>query len=164
VPPRRGDIHKCPVCGSSIDAEAYCCAKCRNYFCFHCRARLLPSDEQLQCTNQRCDYYGKLVCESCDPRNEKEVSPSVYAEPEDGYWPAWLVLVVLGAAVIWYGTSSFPWAIAIGIIAFAGGGYCLQRAGVNLFGQVRTVEHQRKSNFHACIRCQQPVKQLPRKA
>ena len=44
MPPRRGDIHKCPVCGSGIDAEAYFCAKCKNYFCFHCRARLLPAD------------------------------------------------------------------------------------------------------------------------
>ena len=36
------------------------------YFCFHCRARLLPPDTQLQCVNQQCDYYGKLVCDVCD--------------------------------------------------------------------------------------------------
>lgn len=111
---RRGDINKCPVCGSHIDSEAYYCAKCRNYFCFHCRARVLPSDPQLQCTNADCAYYGKLICEACHPHNERDEDPSVYAEQEDGYWPAWLVLVTLASAVVWY-YASFLWALGTGI-------------------------------------------------
>ena len=33
---RRGDVEKCPVCGSRVDRDAYHCPTCRNYFCFHC--------------------------------------------------------------------------------------------------------------------------------
>ena len=88
---RRGDVEKCPVCGSHVDAEAYHCPSCRNYFCFHCRSRLVPPDTQLQCVNQQCDYYGKLVCDVCDISHQRDEAPTVYAEPEDGYWPGWLI-------------------------------------------------------------------------
>ena len=84
-PERRGDVNKCPICGSQVDSEAYHCSACRNYYCYHCRARLLLSEIHLQCVNQNCDYYGKLVCDVCDPLEEQEEEPAVYAEPEDGY-------------------------------------------------------------------------------
>ena len=87
---RRGDVAKCPVCGTGVDPESYHGSQCRNYFCFHCRARLLDAGAQLQCLNQSCDYYAKLICGVCDPAKEKEEPPSIYAEPEDGYWPLWL--------------------------------------------------------------------------
>jgi len=156
---RRGDVQKCPICGSQVDAEAYHCAQCRNYFCYHCRARLLTNDPQFQCGNQHCDYYAKLICGICDPLAEKDEPPAVYAEPEDGYWPAWLLVVVVAAALVGYFTS-FLWAAGIAIVAFTLGGYGLQRAGMNIFGRERKVEHQRKSSFHSCINCQQPVKEL----
>ena len=102
APQRRGDAEKCPVCGSRVDSEAYYCPTCQSFYCFHCRARLLPSDTQLQCVNQCCEYYGKLVCGVCDAAAEKEEPPAVYSEPEDGYWPAWLVLILVTAPMIWY--------------------------------------------------------------
>ena len=92
---RRGNVAKCPICGSQVDPEAYHCPACHNYYCYHCRARLLASDTQLQCANQSCDYYGKLVCSVCDPQGEKEEPPAVYEEPEDGYWPLWLIVSLI---------------------------------------------------------------------
>jgi hypothetical protein len=120
---------------------------------------LLGVDAQMQCTNQGCNYYGKLICAVCDPAVEHEEPPSVYAEPEDGYWPAWLLLVLTVSAVIWWFTS-FLAAAAIAVAAYAGGGYVLHRAGVNLFGRQRKVEYKRKSTFHTCIKCQRQVKAL----
>ena len=158
---RRGDVEKCPVCGSRVDAEAFHCPTCHSHFCFHCRARLLPPDTQLQCINQQCDYYGKLVCGVCDKLAEKDEPPAVYAEPEDGYWPGWLLAVLVVSAFVWYFTSLLI-AIGIAIAAFAGGGYWLQRRGVNIFGREITVEHQRKSAYYTCMRCEQAVKELPK--
>jgi hypothetical protein len=159
---RRGDVEKCPVCGSRVDAEAYHCPSCRNYFCYHCRARVLPTDILLQCVNQACDYYGKLVCGVCDVAHEKEEAPVSYAEPEDGYWPAWLVLCIIAAALAWY-FHSFNAAAAVAIAGFVTGGYLLQRAGINIFGWERKLEHQRMSKYHNCIHCQVPANELPRK-
>ncbi len=156
---RRGDVQKCPVCGSHVDAEAYYCSACHNYFCFHCRARLLPADTHLQCVNQQCDYYGKLTCELCDPIVEKDESPSVYIEPEDGYWPVWLVIVLIGAAVTWFYTT-FLTAVFTAIIAFAGGGWFLQQIGMNVFGRETRIEHRRKKQLHTCIRCHQQTKMV----
>ncbi len=158
--PRRGNVEKCPVCGSRVDVEAYHCPACHNSFCFHCRARLLPPDTQLQCVNQQCDYYGKLVCEVCDSAAEKEEPPTVYAEPEDGYWPALLALVLILVPLVWYFTSSFLVAVGFAVLAFVGGGSFLQRRGVNVFGRENQVEHPRRSTYYTCIRCRQPVKKL----
>jgi len=160
---RRGDVTKCPICGSQVDAEAYFCATCQNYFCFHCRARVLESELQLQCVNQDCDYYGKLICSACEDHHEKDEPPSLYLEPEDGYWPAWLLVVLVVGAVIWYFTS-FWWGAGMAIVLYAGGGYGMQRAGLNLFGKTRQVEYQRKSEVHTCISCEEPVKVLRERA
>lgn len=62
---RAGDTAKCPACGVSMDPEAYRCPKCRIYFCFKCRRRVQQGDEQFQCMNQQCEYYGKLLCNAC---------------------------------------------------------------------------------------------------
>jgi hypothetical protein len=164
VPSRRGDVCKCPVCGSAVDSEAYHCPTCRSYFCFHCRARLLEPDTRLQCVNQDCDYYGKLVCGICDPLHEKDEAPSIYAEPEDGYWPAWLILVLISAAALWYYQTSFKTAAIGAIVTYLTGGYLLQRLGLNIFGRHRTLEHPRKSTFHTCIHCKSEVKELHKSA
>jgi hypothetical protein len=163
-PARRGDVSKCPVCGSAVDAQAYHCPTCRSYFCYHCRARLLESDTQLQCLSQNCDYYGKLVCGICDPPQEKDEPPSIYAEPEDGYWPAWLIVVLIAAAVLWYHYTSFQTAAISAIVTYVAGGYLLHRVGLNIFGKHRRVEQLRKSTFHTCIHCQNPVKELHKPA
>ncbi len=156
---RRGDVEKCPVCGSRVDADAYHCPACHSFFCFHCRARLLPADTQLQCVNQQCDYYGKLVCDVCDSAAEQEEPPTVYAEPEDGYWPAWLAFALLITPLIWYFTSIFV-AVSSAVVIFAGGGLFLQQLGINIFGRENRVERPRWSTYHTCIRCRKPVKKV----
>jgi hypothetical protein len=158
-PERRGDVNKCPICGSQVDAEAYHCPTCRNYFCYHCRARLLLSEKHLQCVSQSCAYYGKLICSVCDQLEEKEAPPSVYAEPEDGYWPVWLLLTLITAGLIWY-WFSFPAGLAVAVVFFGVGGYLLQRLGVNIFGSKRMVEQQRRSTHFNCISCGQPAKEV----
>jgi hypothetical protein len=156
---RRGDVEKCPVCGSHVDAEAYHCPTCRNYFCYHCRARLLLSEKHLQCASQSCAYYGKLMCSVCDQLEEKEEPPSVYAEPEDGYWPVWLILTLITAGLIWY-WFSFPAGLVVAVVFFGVGGYLLQRLGVNIFGSKRMVEQQRRSTHYNCISCGLPAKEV----
>jgi hypothetical protein len=157
---RRGNLQKCPVCGTQVDPDAYHCPHCHNYYCFHCRARLLGSDRQCQCVNKDCDYYGKLVCNVCDREVQKDEPPSVYAEPEDGYWPLLLIASLVVFALAWI-LSSFLTALLIAIIGFAGSAYALHRKGVNVFGREREVTQARSSSHHTCICCQQPVKEIP---
>ena len=156
---RRGDVNRCPVCGSQVDVEAYHCPACRNYFCYHCRARLLLSEKHLQCINQDCEYYGKLMCDVCDQLAEKEESPSIYAEPEDGYWPALLIIVLVVSALVWYWIS-FPVALFVAITSFGLGGFILQRMGLNIFGAKRMVEQQRRLTYFTCVCCGQAVKEV----
>jgi len=156
---RRGDVTKCPICGSSIDPDAYHCAQCRNYFCFHCRARLLPSDTQEECVNLACGYYGKLVCGICDPPHDKEEAPMVYAEPIDGYWPLWLLIALVAGAVVWYLTTWWI-GILLAILLYGLGGYQLQKSGINIFGKESLVTQPRSSSYRTCIQCQQPVKEI----
>ena len=161
---RRGDVGKCPVCGSSVDPDAYHCATCRNYYCFHCRARLLPSDAQLECVNQDCGYYGKLVCGICDGAHDKKEAPLVYAEPVDGYWPLWLGIALVVALMIdWYFRVLF-YGFFIAIALFVAGGFWLQKKGFNIFGTEAMVTHERSSYYRTCIRCQQTTKEIKPKA
>ena len=156
---RRGDVRKCPVCGSEVDQDAYHCRTCHNYFCFHCRVRLLESDNHLYCIDPNCEYYGKLVCDVCDVRLEKEDPPALYVESEDGYWPLLLFAVLVLGTVTWYYTSFLTAAgISIGIFALAG--FLLHRAGVNVFGRKREVTQSRVSHYHTCVRCKKPVKEV----
>jgi hypothetical protein len=156
---RRGDVTKCPICGSPADPDAYHCAKCRNYFCFHCRARILPSDVQAECVNSDCAYYGKLVCGLCETPHVKEEAPLVYAEPLDGYWPLWLLATLVAGVVTWYVTTWWI-GILLTVLMYAVGGYQLQRAGLNIFGSESLVTRPRSSSYRTCIRCQQPVKEI----
>jgi hypothetical protein len=156
---RRGDVGKCPICGSSVDPDAYHCATCRNYYCFHCRARLLPSDAQLECVNQDCGYYGKLVCGICDGAHDKKEAPLIYAEPVDGYWPLWLGIALFVGLIVWYLTVWwFGFFLAISV--FVAGGLWLQKKGFNIFGTEAMVTHERSSSYRTCIRCQQTTKEI----
>lgn len=157
--PRRGDVAKCPVCGSAMDSEAFHCPTCHSFFCYQCRARLLPSDKQLECINQSCDYYGKLTCSICNAPVERSEPPAVYLEPEGGYWPALLLLTLLFLVIVWAWTS-FAWGLLFAILLYCVGGYLLHSLGVNIFGRERRVEHQRKSRVYLCLCCQEPVKEL----
>lgn len=114
---RVGDTAKCPACGVSMDADAYRCPKCRIYFCFKCRRRVQPRDEQFQCMNQQCGYYGKLLCNACtvevpqmgdrsrqvlveDGKNVNVVPPAAVA------WAFFIVLAVAFGAGLYFG---LPW-------------------------------------------------------
>jgi hypothetical protein len=149
---RRGELNRCPACGSTVDVQAYQCPTCHNAFCYHCRARLLPNDLQLECSHQDCDYYAKPICSICDAKTDRELPPAVYWEPEDGYWPAWL----FGCLAAFFFLSSWisaSWSFLLSVFLFLGGGYAMQRYGWNLFGRERRVEHERRAHHYPCIRC-----------
>jgi hypothetical protein len=156
---RLGDLQKCPICGSQVDPDAYHCPYCHNYYCFHCRARLLGTDKQYQCVSKDCDYYGKLLCSVCDLEVRKDEPPAVYFEPEDGYWPLLLIGSLLLAILIWI-MSSFVAGLLSWLVIFVGGAYILHRAGVNVFCRELEVARPRSSAYHTCICCQQPVREL----
>lgn len=105
---------------ASTPRRTYYCSHCRNYYYFRCRARLLGADKQYQCVNQDCEYYRKLVCGVCDPEVQRDEPPAVYLEPEDGYWPALLVVSLILAVLTWV-TSSFSAGLLMLLVAFAGG-------------------------------------------
>jgi hypothetical protein len=157
---RRGDVSKCPICGSAVDAEAFHCPHCHNYFCFHCRARLLKSDTQLQCRDQNCDYYAKLMCSVCDWPTVKQEPPSVFVEPLDGYWPVWLAVSLIVGGVTWY-YSSFLAALIAAMALFLIGGILIHKLGINIFGGERRVVEERTSTYYTCICCKQQVKEVP---
>jgi hypothetical protein len=148
---------QCPICGTRIHSESFCCPKCRNYFCFHCRARMSSSDIAMQCRNRECDHYGKLVCDDCDPAHDQRETPSTYKEPIDGYWPLWLMLALTASILVGIYTT-----VTAGVLSFLGLylglGYIFQSAGFNIFGRERLVELQRVSKVHTCISCEQPTK------
>ncbi len=154
---RLGDTSKCPICWSDVHEEAYHCNKCRNFFCFHCRARLTGAESPLQCVNKVCGYYGKLVCNNCDPQHNKDDSPTEYLEPFDGYWPLWLLVTIIASIVFWLYTNWLAALIAF-VGLYGGLGAIMQSMGLNIFGIERKVVMQRVSNYHSCICCEQPVK------
>jgi len=157
---RLGDTAMCPVCGHSVHPDAYHCTQCRSFFCFHCRARQADGESGLQCNNKECGYYGKLVCENCDPPHEKQEKPTEYMEPIDGYWPGWLVASLVLSVLVWiYSTWLAALITLIGV--YAGLGYVLQAMGFNLFGRTRLVALQRVTQYHSCICCEQTVKKVP---
>lgn len=157
---RLGDTSKCPICGSNVATEAYHCTHCRNFFCYHCRARQASSETGLQCTNQACGYYGKLVCNICDPEQRKDEPPTVYLEPLDGYWPALLGISVIASLIVWL-YSTWLAALIFWFGSYLGLGYILQSMGFNIFGKQRTVSMPRTSKHHQCIGCGQTAKEVP---
>ena len=154
---RLGEIEKCPVCGSKADAGAYHCSQCRNNFCYRCRARVLPAEPQFQCINQKCDYYGKLVCGICDPAISQPEPPTIYLERIGGWWPPLLAgsVVIFLLGLFWL---SFWYAFLLGLMAFSAIGYWLDRMGFHVLGQIKTITETRESVHHDCIRCGHQVK------
>ena len=149
----------CPVCGARVHSEAYCCSKCRNYFCYLCRVRLAPQETVLQCSHRPCELFGKFVCCECSETHEEADPPTVYWEPVDGYWPLWLLLSVIAGAVVWYNTTAIA-ALLTTIGLYAGAGYLMQSAGINIFGKSKRVELQQSRKVYSCNRCNQRSKQI----
>jgi hypothetical protein len=74
------------------------------YFCFKCRRRVQKDDPQHQCVNQKCQYYGKLLCNSCTTEEPRITLAPVYTVT-----PGWF-----GDVFTW----SFVWAsVAFMIVA-----------------------------------------------
>jgi hypothetical protein len=156
---RSGNVEKCPCCGSAVDAEAYFCTACRNYFCYHCRARVLPGEETFQCLNQVCSYHGKMVCGRCDPKQQVDEPPVIYAEPEDGFWPLLIPLSLIGAAVAWWKWPINFWgALATAAVAFALLSGLVIKFGGSIFGRTRQLEQKRTRVFHTCLHCHQETR------
>ena len=154
---RLGDTKKCPACGSEVDPGAYHCPRCRNYFCYQCRARVLPTDPQFQCVNQECDYHGKLVCETCDKESTKEEEPTIYFDRVGGWWPTLATCAVFLFIVALFYTH-FWVALMLAIGAFMGVGLMLHRAGVAVLDTTKKIVESRHSIQHSCVRCSKPVK------
>jgi hypothetical protein len=111
----------------------------------------------LQCVNRECEYFGKLVCDQCDPAETTTEKPFLYKEPTDGYWPAWLLVsAVIATYVAWQTTWLAGGLAFLGL--YPGIGYLLQTAGVNIFGKEKSVELPRSSKKYTCVRCSQPAK------
>ena len=154
---RLGDTKKCPACGSEVDSGAYHCPRCRNYFCYRCRARVLPTDPQFQCVNQECDYHGKLVCSTCDKESLKEEEPTIYFDRVGGWWPSLATCAVFLFIIALFYTD-FWIALILALGTFAGVGLALHRAGLNVFDANKKIVEHRHSVHHISVRCSKSVK------
>lgn len=154
---RRGELDICPVCGSNVHPQAYFCSRCSNYFCYVCRSRVGTTDVSLQCVNRDCEYFGKLVCNHCNPSQTVAEKPFFYKEPTDGYWPVWLFACVVIGIYVALRTTLLAGGLAF-ISLYAGLGYLMQAVGFNIFGKERSVELHRSSTNYSCVRCSQPAK------
>jgi len=154
---RRGEVEICPICGSGVHPQAYFCPRCANYFCFICRSRVAPTDVALQCLNRDCDYFGKLVCNHCDPSKIVSEQPYYYKEPIDGYWPAWLLASILISIWVLWRTTWIAGGLTF-LCLYVGLGFLLQFVGLNIFGKERSVALPRSTTSYSCVRCMQPAK------
>ena len=179
---RLGPQEKCPACGWRLDADAYRCPKCMIYFCYKCRRRLAATDPQYQCLNQKCQYYGKLVCEVCtesvtklETLQGKEVV--VHGCEERIIRNAIIcgaVGVLLSEIVLWLVNDHWlimalilyliP-SLVVGLISFGialGVGYSqAKKKGLPIHDETRDVTTQYPVESHkACITCKMPVQIL----
>ncbi len=154
-----------------MDPEAYRCPKCRIYFCFKCRRRVQPRDQQFQCMNQQCAYYGKLLCNACivevpvmgdrDRQELVEEGKHVRSLPVGCAWVAFGVVLVAVFAVGMY--FALPWwgRIVGGLVL--GGIVAGWLAGQTEYKQpvYRTVtENVEVGRRKCCIACRQAVERL----
>lgn len=149
---RTGQTQKCPACGVSVDADAYRCPKCMIYFCFKCRRRVQKHDQQFQCMNQQCNYYGKLLCNAC----VVEIDDTMTQVPPNNM----LMLVGMGAAAVgvvslWWVT--IPIALGIGAGTFVAGAAGAGKACMLKENPPETVVIGRR---WGCIACKQAVEYL----
>jgi hypothetical protein len=155
---RLGQTEKCPACGFAVDDDAYRCPKCLIYFCFKCRRRVQKQDQQFQCMNQQCRYYGKLLCNACvvDVPN---TTTTTSVPPNET-----LTFIVFAAGLVvascWFWIS-FPLALGIGVLIF--GIVWTIALKTDLLKQNAPVTETVVSHTHkGCIACQQPVEHLHR--
>lgn len=182
---RVGDVTKCPACGTRMDADAYRCPNCRIYFCFKCRRRVDSRDDQYQCVNQQCSYYGKLLCSGCivDAPRIGEVSRNVLVASarrtrawysfDDPLYPSWAFVFCFVASII-VGPGSamgfvplglawvFPVALG-GAVVFAWFWYAAEHGlGVKYEPEQYEVVHEATElgRTRSCIACKQVVQNL----
>ena len=164
---RKGDQSKCPVCGTGIDSHAYRCPKCRVYFCFKCRVQIRRSDQQSECANQTCDYYGKLLCDNCSP--ELEFTHERMCEiDEEGTavficWATGITVVAVFCFALVAGLDldgAFVVAAGVGAAVAAGGMLDTKHKGGHLFTEKQERTETDTTYHDCCIKCKQPVKYL----
>lgn len=168
---RTGNTAQCPACGVGMDANAYRCPRCFIYFCFKCRRRVQERDEQYQCMNQQCNYYGKLLCNACvievpqfDKRSRQEqveAGRKVAIVPRKLVAWAFGVVGVLGCIAGHY--CGFPWwgCLLAGLVF--GGVVAAFLATRTRFKQpvYKTVtETVEVGRMKSCIACRQAVEHL----
>ena len=149
---RRGNKQKCPACGWNLDGDAYRCPKCRIYFCYKCRARVVERDAQYQCMNQQCDCYGKLLCSACvKPIEEKDILPKDNAT---------IVTLIAGGFVGLITLPAGPIVSAIAATAtVTGTSFLARKFGFNVW-LTKDKEERVISAPLCCIACKKPVKHL----
>lgn len=153
---RRGDLSKCPACGSRVDADAYRCPNCLIYYCFRCRRRIQEGELQYACASRSCGAYGKLLCAACTTTiTEERPATSV---KENRLAPA----IIGGAAVPLFTLALLSWLglprkwPLIAALAAAG-------AAVGAMNPwKRSVPGTVSSSRLACTDCRGPVEQQGR--
>lgn len=164
---RLGPQDKCPACGWRLDADAYRCPKCMIYFCFKCRRRVTVTDPQYQCLNQKCNYYGKLLCEVCTnavPEYETRTECVPEHHHVDGVWRHILGVGIAIGILCWIFTSfevGFLVAVAfvvVGVVIAIAKKKPIFENDTTTYS-TRTVRSQ-SGVRRECIACNQPVEIL----
>jgi hypothetical protein len=101
----------------------------------------------------------------CDLRQEREEAPSVYLEPEDGFWPLLLVLALVSGPVGWIGWRLNSFGVVLTMLTVFGTGALLVRLFKRrVFGRSIRIEQQRLTPYHICVSCGEEVRELTRDA
>jgi len=158
----RGEMSKCPACGSGVDEDAYRCPKCRIYFCYKCRARVGKKEEQFQCAEQSCRCYGKLLCSACTvliPKEGPVTRPTFGTDNDENvaagvFWAGAILGVITGIIA---GCSGADLRNAIGI-GFGVAVVVWVIAGIRANHTTTTMETI--ATPRCCIQCRHAVKHL----
>jgi hypothetical protein len=163
---RLGPQEKCPACGWRLDPGAYRCPKCRIYFCFKCRRRVIERDAQYQCLNQQCLYYGKLLCEVCTesvPEYEDRQVPH-YSSGQSGVWRIFSIAAGVVGVIVWIVSGEFAIGLLCAVAGLVGGAVFASKNGWAWFDKPGstnyTTERYQTGDHKACIACKQPVEVL----
>lgn len=157
---RVGETSKCPACGVQVDEGAYRCPKCLIFFCFKCRRRVQQSEAQSQCLNQKCDYYGKLLCKICVKQvpqhsvRSKEVRESLLSG-KNKFFVFGLITIACLLLLHKLGLTG-EILIVTTLVLSAPSAYFFSNLKKSKFIE----ENFLSGNVNSCIACEQPVEKL----
>ena len=154
-----------------MDSDAYRCPRCLIYFCYTCRRRIQQRDPQFQCMNQRCEQYGKMLCNACivevpvmGDRSSPELVEdfkTVQTVPDNVIASAFFIILSVGIGAGFY--FGLPWWGGLVGGAILGGGVagCLSNQTEYKQPVYRTVvENVEVGRSKCCIACRQAVQHL----